>query len=226
MFNENNFKQFIKTKIKWMGDRKASIQEDDLLNAMCIFTQSLPISLNKKSSSCNTLLGKIFQLTNKPTCIQYNHYFLYLFKYKWCSRKKHIEHINNFGKCKTRWNNLDDTCYNCRINKRQNSFEQRKEYNENYRKNNREYFANQQAKRRAAKLNATLTWLTKQDLIEIEDVYYQSQEYTRLLNEEYQVDHIVPLQGKNVCGLHVPWNLQILTTTENIKKSNRLIDNL
>ena len=44
-----------------------------------------------------------------------------------------------------------------------------------------------------------------------------------LSEEKMEVDHIIPLNSDKVCGLHVPWNLQIITKTKNIKKSNKLL---
>ena len=76
------------------------------------------------------------------------------------------------------------------------------------------------SKRRAAKLSATPTWLKQADLDEIYKIYLLCSCYNIVSEEEYHVDHIVPLQGANVCGLHVPNNLQIIKAVDNIKKSN------
>ena len=78
------------------------------------------------------------------------------------------------------------------------------------------------AKRRAAKLQASPKWLTKFDLDYIKSIYIQAKELEKIDGIERNVDHIVPLKGKTVCGLHVPWNLQILTSIDNLKKSNKL----
>lgn len=72
------------------------------------------------------------------------------------------------------------------------------------------------AKRRATRLNATPKWLSAADLLALKLIY-------SLCPKGLEVDHVVPLQGTTVMGLHVPWNLQYLTVTENRSKSNRLV---
>lgn len=72
-----------------------------------------------------------------------------------------------------------------------------------------------EAKRRASKFQATPLWLTKQDYAEI------ATQYKLAAAIGAHVDHIEPLKGKNVCGLHVPWNLQPLVPAENMAKGNR-----
>lgn len=67
------------------------------------------------------------------------------------------------------------------------------------------------AKRRAKKLKATPSWA---DLEAIKEFY-------KNCPEGYHVDHIIPLQGKEICGLHVLNNLQYLPAKENISKGNR-----
>ena len=79
------------------------------------------------------------------------------------------------------------------------------------------------AKRRAAKLQATPPWLTKEQKSEIVGFYIKAREMTDITGIPHHVDHIMPLNGENTCGLHVPWNLQILTAEENITKSNKIV---
>jgi hypothetical protein len=77
------------------------------------------------------------------------------------------------------------------------------------------------AKRKAAKLNRTPKWTTETDLWMIDEIYELSALRTKLTGVKCQVDHIIPLQGKLVSGLHVPSNLQVITATENKIKGNR-----
>ena len=82
-------------------------------------------------------------------------------------------------------------------------------------KNNRQKHNLKEANRRAKKLNATPKWLSKEDKIKIKEIYMTCP-------DGWHVDHIIPLQGKDVSGLHVPWNLQHLPAKENIIKGNKV----
>jgi len=67
----------------------------------------------------------------------------------------------------------------------------------------------------------TPRWLIRDHHKEIYVFYLESAKLTKEIGIFYHVDHIIPLQGENVSGLHVPWNLQILTNSENTKKGNK-----
>lgn len=86
-------------------------------------------------------------------------------------------------------------------------FEQAKKFA----KDNPDWKRSATAKRRAQKLNAIPPWA---NLKEIRKFYKVAKE------QGLVVDHIIPLQGKLVCGLHVENNLQLLTASENSKKHN------
>jgi hypothetical protein len=75
-------------------------------------------------------------------------------------------------------------------------------------------------KRRAR--DASPRWLTAKQKEHISSIYTQARELTRRTGVKHVVDHIIPLRSEVVCGLHVPWNLQILTHIENSVKGNRL----
>ena len=76
------------------------------------------------------------------------------------------------------------------------------------------------ARRKSSKLRRTPAWLTAFDKLKIKCTYSIAAMLTRENKEPWHVDHIIPLQGRLVSGLHVPSNLQVLRGVENVSKKN------
>lgn len=132
--------------------------------------------------------------------------------------------------------NKDNILLKMKMDKNPNKLKRISEYNKQYRIKNLEKIGVQRreryskfpekklsnmAKRRAARINATPKWLTKEHLNLIENLYKKAKIMSVNNNKKYHVDHIIPLNSSLVCGLHVPWNLQILEARLNIIKGNK-----
>lgn len=75
-------------------------------------------------------------------------------------------------------------------------------------------------KRRLAKIKRTPAWLSSDDYWMVEQAYELAALRTKMFGFSWHVDHILPLQGKTVSGLHTPYNLQVIPGIENVRKSN------
>jgi 5-methylcytosine-specific restriction endonuclease McrA len=102
--------------------------------------------------------------------------------------------------------------------------EQRRAYRNNWKNNNPEEVKASTNDRRRRHKNATPKWLTKEDKAQIRQMYLDALTTSRITGVHYVVDHITPIRGDTVCGLHVPWNLRVITQEENLRKSNKLLD--
>ncbi len=89
--------------------------------------------------------------------------------------------------------------------------EKMNEWQLQYARNNKGLYKAIKAKYRAAKLKATPKWA---NLEKIQEIY-------KNCPIGYHVDHIIPLQGENICGLHIETNLQYLPASENCRKGNK-----
>ena len=145
----------------------------------------------------------------------------------------HIKTSNSDGK--------DNRCKICKCTQRKARYQERKEeelavnrkwmennknrylkYVREYYQRNKQHFTARTAKRRAYKLKATPVWA---DNRYITDLYLECREVEQVFSDagitiKFNVDHIVPLKNKKVCGLHVEHNLQVLTQNENFSKNN------
>jgi len=102
--------------------------------------------------------------------------------------------------------------------------EDKKRYKKNHKINNPDMYKEMTSLRRRRFRQATPKWLTAEDKMEIRLKYRLAIELSRSTGIRHAVDHIIPLHGETVCGLHVPWNLDVITQEENLKKYNKLLD--
>lgn len=101
---------------------------------------------------------------------------------------------------------------------RENNKQKMKELVKNWSQNNKDRRRYGYAKRRALKKQATPHWADQE---KIKKIYEGACALERVTGLKYHVDHIIPLNHPDVCGLHVWANLQILEAELNISKGNR-----
>jgi len=98
----------------------------------------------------------------------------------------------------------------------------KREYQQAWKERNLVWVRADTKARRRKHREATLPWLSRKQKAEIRQLYQAAITNSRITGEQYVVDHIYPLRSDTVCGLHVPWNLRIITQAENLQKSNTL----
>lgn len=77
------------------------------------------------------------------------------------------------------------------------------------------------SRRRAAKLKQTPVWVGAEEAWLIKEIYDLARLRTKMHGFSWHVDHVIPLKGTLVSGLHVPSNLQVIPANENIRKYNK-----
>ena len=126
---------------------------------------------------------------------------------------------------KLRFSKLSDEVKEAYNAKARIRYHQKKEWNANRKrvyKSATKHLTNASAsKRRAALLQRIPIWQTEFDELKIKCIYSVAAMLSKVNNEPWTVDHIIPLQGKIVSGLHVPSNLQLMRARENEAKRNK-----
>lgn len=106
-------------------------------------------------------------------------------------------------------------------NYREENTEKEKKYRKEYKKNNKDKVNAFTAKYRANKKNRVPKWVTSEDLWLIKEIYDLAALRSKITGVQWHVDHIIPINGTNVSGLHCVSNLQVIVGTANMSKNNK-----
>ena len=98
-----------------------------------------------------------------------------------------------------------------------------KEIKKKWSDSNKSYYTAKLSERRATKIKATPSWLNESHKLHIHAKYSLANMLTNNTEQKWHVDHIIPLRNPSVCGLHVPWNLKVITAKENLTKNNKVM---
>lgn len=160
---------------------------------------------------------------------------------KHCPKCEQTLSVASFFKNKSRYDGLQGYCKNCKcLRDRQYDAEHRDKINgaarqrrsngdsrqahldalKKYRAKNQPIRTKLQMARKSAKLKRTPAWLTDADLERIKCLYQLAAMRNCESGQSWHVDHIIPLQGEFVSGLHMPSNLRVIPALENMRKSN------
>lgn len=240
MFNIASYEQHLYSKIqKRVFLRKKDITPE-LVKALTIFDKPITHSINITKQTLYKKYEELLDVSAKPKGTYINLWLLEQYGYKYCKTCALVKDINSFGIDISTNTGINRRCKECTnttssiwkkenretVNNYQkiyyyNNIEEMRAKSLAYQKNHKPVVNAASARKRAAKLLATPKWLSNIQLADITVFYYAAKQIELDTGIKQHVDHIVPLQGNNVCGLHVPWNLQILPAVDNIRKSNK-----
>lgn len=154
---------------------------------------------------------------------------------KLCPKCMILKELNNFYNNKSSKDGKGNYCKNCfsqfysipgkkkwrQLNKEKHAATNRKSLKKNRIKNRAKLNA-KAAKERGLRRKQTPKWLSSLQKEHILLFYEAAHNLSNELGIKFHVDHIIPIGGKEVSGLHVPWNLQIIKAEDNYKKSNKI----
>jgi hypothetical protein len=144
---------------------------------------------------------------------------------KKCSHCKKTFDVSMFPVVKKNKGGLDCRCRDCAAAYKQkwaeNNRDRTKAAKDRWKEAHRDKHLEQSKLNKIARAKRVPIWMDSEERWLINEAYKLARERTNLFGFAWHVDHIIPLRGKDVCGLHTIANLQVIPAKENLRKLNK-----